>query len=85
MRAAYFDAAVVDAGPDRPAPDVVELLRSLDTGADRAAVLHRDGRWYARSADPSRERRGARRACRRWRHRARPAHSGSASTVNRPS
>jgi signal transduction histidine kinase len=53
VRAATFDAVVVDAGLVGPAPDVLELLRSLDTGADRYILLQRDNRWYSRSADTS--------------------------------
>jgi signal transduction histidine kinase len=32
---------------------VVEVLRSLDTGADRYVLLHLDGRWHSRRADLS--------------------------------
>jgi signal transduction histidine kinase len=53
VRATYFDAVVVDAGLVGASPDVLELLRSLDTGGDRYVLLHRAGRWYSRSADPS--------------------------------
>ncbi|WP_405431363.1 sensor histidine kinase [Micromonospora sp. NBC_00617] len=52
LRAAYFDATVVRAGLDTDTPDVVEVLRSLDTGGSRRPVLHLDGEWYARTADP---------------------------------
>ncbi|MEU1588349.1 HAMP domain-containing sensor histidine kinase [Micromonospora sp. NPDC005710] len=52
LRAAYFDAAVVHAGLDTDTPDVVEVLRSLDTGGTRRPVLHLNGEWYARAADP---------------------------------
>ncbi|MGS2616778.1 ATP-binding protein [Micromonospora sp. LZ34] len=51
LRAAYFDAAVVRAGLDTGAPDVVEVLRSLDTGGNRRPLLHRDDQWYLRNAD----------------------------------
>ncbi len=51
VRAAYLDATVVRAGLATDRPDVVEVLRSLDTGGTRRAVLRRDGRWYARTAD----------------------------------
>lgn len=51
LRAAYFDAAVVRAGLDTDTPDVYEVLRTLDTGGTRRALVHRDGRWYARTAD----------------------------------
>ncbi|MET8307241.1 HAMP domain-containing sensor histidine kinase [Micromonospora sp. NPDC005173] len=52
LRAAYFDAAVVRAGLDTETPDVVAVLRSLDTGGARRPVLHLNGEWYARTADP---------------------------------
>ncbi|MGB2567083.1 sensor histidine kinase [Micromonospora citrea] len=51
VRAAYFDAAVVRTGLDTDTPDVYEVLRSLDTGGSRRALVHREGRWYARTAD----------------------------------
>jgi signal transduction histidine kinase len=51
VSATYFDATVMQAGLAGDHPDVVEVLRSLDTGADRRAVLRRDGLWYARNAD----------------------------------
>lgn len=53
VRTSYFDAAVVDAGLEVNKPDVLEVLRSLDTGADRYVLLERDGRWFSRSADPA--------------------------------
>ncbi|AGL16429.1 ATPase domain-containing protein [Actinoplanes sp. N902-109] len=51
VRAAYFDAAVVDDGIDGQDPDVLAVLRSLDTGSDRYVLLQLDGTWYSRSAD----------------------------------
>jgi two-component system sensor histidine kinase MtrB len=51
VRAAYFDAAVVNAGIAGTDPDVVEVLRSLDTGADRYVLLYLAGQWRSRSAD----------------------------------
>jgi signal transduction histidine kinase len=51
VRAAYVDATVVHAGLGADRPDVVDVLRSLDTGSTRRALLHRGGEWYARSAD----------------------------------
>ncbi|MGW4500305.1 sensor histidine kinase [Micromonospora sp. NPDC004336] len=51
VRAAYFDAAVVRTGLDTEEPDVVEVLRSLDTGGNRRPLLHRGDDWYARRAD----------------------------------
>jgi signal transduction histidine kinase len=53
VRATYFDAAVVKAGLAGRSPDVLEVLRSLDTGADRYVLLRREGEWYSRSADAS--------------------------------
>jgi signal transduction histidine kinase len=53
VRSTYFDAAVVDAGLEGGNPDVLEVLRSLDPGADRYVLLERDGRWFSRSADPA--------------------------------
>jgi signal transduction histidine kinase len=50
-RAAYYNAAVVGAGVSGADPDIVEVLRSLDTGGSRRAVLLRDDQWYARNAD----------------------------------
>jgi two-component system, OmpR family, sensor histidine kinase MtrB len=52
VRAAVYDAAVVQAGLGSARPDIVSLLRSLDTGDDRRAVVRRNGQWYARDADP---------------------------------
>ncbi|GAB1692860.1 sensor histidine kinase [Krasilnikovia sp. M28-CT-15] len=52
VRAAMYDAAVVRAGlVTTTDPDLVALLRSLDTGENRRAVLHRSGEWFARNAD----------------------------------
>lgn len=51
VRAAYQDARVVQAGLATQPSDIVAVLRSLDTGGNRRAVLRRDGRWYARNAD----------------------------------
>ncbi|SCF08235.1 Signal transduction histidine kinase [Micromonospora viridifaciens] len=51
IRAAYFDAAIVRAGLDTDAPDVAEVLRSLDTGSTRRPLVQRDERWYARTAE----------------------------------
>jgi two-component system sensor histidine kinase MtrB len=51
VRTAYYDAAVVNAGLGGDTPDIVEALRSLDTGGDRRAVLLRGGVWYARTVD----------------------------------
>ncbi|GAB7037000.1 HAMP domain-containing sensor histidine kinase [Catenuloplanes niger JCM 9533] len=53
VRAAYYDAAIVEAGVNNnPAPDIGTVLRSLDTGDSRRAVLQLGpGQWHARSAD----------------------------------
>jgi signal transduction histidine kinase len=51
VRAAYLDATVVHGGLGSDNPDIIEVLRSLDTGSTRRAVIHREGRWYARTAD----------------------------------
>ncbi|MEU4420255.1 HAMP domain-containing sensor histidine kinase [Actinoplanes sp. NPDC024001] len=53
VRATYYDAAVVNAGISGPYPDLIAVLRSLDTGADRYVLLYFDGRWHSRSADPA--------------------------------
>lgn len=51
VRTVTFDAGVVDAGLAGDNPDIIEILRSLDTGANRRALLSRGGKWYARNAD----------------------------------
>ncbi|MCW6006741.1 HAMP domain-containing histidine kinase [Micromonospora sp. CPCC 205371] len=51
VRAAYFNATVVNSGLTGDHPDMLEVLRSLDTGSERKPVLRRAGTWYARSAD----------------------------------
>ncbi|MER7167122.1 HAMP domain-containing sensor histidine kinase [Micromonospora sp. NPDC000207] len=51
VRAAYLDATVVQAGLAADRPDILEILRSLDTGGNRRAMLHLDGEWYARNLD----------------------------------
>ncbi|NJC71211.1 HAMP domain-containing protein [Planosporangium thailandense] len=51
IRVTYFDATVVQSGLASERPDIVDVLRSLDTGAIRRPVLRRDGTWYARNAD----------------------------------
>jgi two-component system, OmpR family, sensor histidine kinase MtrB len=50
-RTTYFDATVVQAGLASDDADVVEVLRSLDSGAARMPVLYRNGTWFARTAD----------------------------------
>lgn len=49
VRAAYFDAAVVQSGLASDSPG--DVLRQLDTGSSRRAALRRDGRWFLRGAD----------------------------------
>ncbi|MDQ7911251.1 HAMP domain-containing sensor histidine kinase [Phytohabitans sp. ZYX-F-186] len=51
LRSAYLDAGVVHAGLATERPDIPGILRTLNTGSTRRALLHRDGRWYARAAD----------------------------------
>ncbi|MFR9777192.1 ATP-binding protein [Micromonospora sp. MS34] len=51
VRAAYYDAAVVRSGLDTDSPDVVAVLRSLDTGSSRRPLLHLSDGWYARTAE----------------------------------
>jgi two-component system, OmpR family, sensor histidine kinase MtrB len=51
VRAAQFDAGVLRDGLAAERADIVELLRSLDTGGNRRAMLFQDGRWYTRTAD----------------------------------
>ena len=51
IRAAYFNAAVVNAGLGGDQPDVADALQALDTGEAREPLLRRDGQWYARNAD----------------------------------
>jgi two-component system sensor histidine kinase MtrB len=52
VRATYYDAAVVNAGIAGAAdPDLLDVLRSLDTGSDRYVLLQLGGRWHSRSAD----------------------------------
>jgi two-component system sensor histidine kinase MtrB len=51
IRAAQFDARVVREGLAAEPADIRELLRSLDTGNNRRAMVRRDGQWYTRTAD----------------------------------
>lgn len=51
IRAAYFDAAVVREGLAGDGADVVDVLRTLDTGQSRRPLLFRDKQWFARTAD----------------------------------
>ena len=52
MRAAFFDAAAVQAGLTADDPDIVSVLRNVDTGPTRRGVLRRGGIWYARTPEP---------------------------------
>lgn len=49
VRAAYYDAIIVQAGLN--AGDPGDALRSLDTGGTRHTALRRAGLWYLRNAD----------------------------------
>ncbi len=51
VRSAYYDAAAVQAGLRADTPDLVAVLRSIDTGSARSPVIRRDGTWFARTAD----------------------------------
>jgi signal transduction histidine kinase len=51
IRAAYFNASVVQAGLTADEPAVAGVLRSLDTGNERHPVVWHDGGWYARDID----------------------------------
>ncbi|MET0495610.1 MAG: HAMP domain-containing sensor histidine kinase [Actinoplanes sp.] len=52
VRAAYYDASVVRSGLGATVrPDLLAVLRTLDTGENRRAVLQRDGTFFARQAD----------------------------------
>ncbi|GIH05240.1 two-component sensor histidine kinase [Rhizocola hellebori] len=51
VRATYLEAGIVRAGLSTDHPDIAAVLRALDTGGKRRAVLFRDGRWYGRNAD----------------------------------
>ena len=51
VRAAVFDAVLVQQGLGGRAPDLDLLLRNIDTGVTRRPLVRSDGRWFARSAD----------------------------------
>jgi two-component system, OmpR family, sensor histidine kinase MtrB len=51
IRAAQFDARVVQEGLAAEPADIRELLRSLDTGNSRRVMVRRDGQWFTRTAD----------------------------------
>ncbi len=51
VRTATFDANVARAGLATDNADVIDVLRSLDTGSTRRVLVRRDGRWYGPRAD----------------------------------
>ncbi len=51
VRAAYFDAALINQGLGGAEPDLAQVLRNLDTGEARRPLIRRDGTWFARTAD----------------------------------
>ncbi|MDP9436750.1 MAG: HAMP domain-containing histidine kinase, partial [Actinomycetota bacterium] len=51
VRATWSDAVAVQEQLSTEDPDLVEVLRTLDTGSTRRPLIHRDGQWYARSTD----------------------------------
>ena len=51
VRAVSFDARILREGVLTDQVDAAELLRSLDTGGNRRAMLYRDGGWFGRAAD----------------------------------
>jgi signal transduction histidine kinase len=51
VRATYLEAGIVRAGLATDHPDIAAVLRTLDTGGKRRAVLFREGTWYGRNAD----------------------------------
>ncbi len=51
VRAAVYDAASVQTGLSAASPDLVDVLRSLDTGSTRRPLIRRGETWFARTAD----------------------------------
>ncbi|MEV4139913.1 HAMP domain-containing sensor histidine kinase [Dactylosporangium sp. NPDC049742] len=51
VRAVSFDARILREGVLTDRVDAADLLRSLDTGGNRRAMLYRDGGWFGRAAD----------------------------------
>ncbi|MEV0570190.1 HAMP domain-containing sensor histidine kinase [Dactylosporangium sp. NPDC050588] len=51
VRAVSFDARILREGVLTDQVDAADLLRSLDTGGNRRAMLYRDGGWFGRAAD----------------------------------
>ncbi|WP_035854995.1 sensor histidine kinase [Cryptosporangium arvum] len=54
VRAAYYNASVVRSGLAADAPDVAEILRSLETTENRQVLVQRNAVWYSRTADEGR-------------------------------
>ena len=51
VRTAYFDAALIQQGLGGSNPDILQVLRNIDTGEQRRPLIRRDGQWFARTAD----------------------------------
>lgn len=51
LRATALEAGIVRAGLAADHPDIAAVLKTLDTGGKRRAVIYRDGIWYGRNAD----------------------------------
>lgn len=51
IRATNYDAGIVRAALTGDQPDYVGVLRTLDTGTKRRAVIRAGGQWYSRVAD----------------------------------
>jgi two-component system sensor histidine kinase MtrB len=51
LRTTAIEAAIVRAGIAAEQPDIAAVLKTLDTGGKRRAVIHRGGVWYGRNAD----------------------------------
>ncbi|WP_020521626.1 HAMP domain-containing sensor histidine kinase [Catelliglobosispora koreensis] len=51
LRATAIEAGIVKAGLAGSNPDIGAVLKALDTGGKRRAVIYRDGTWYGRNAD----------------------------------
>ncbi|GAA1525419.1 HAMP domain-containing sensor histidine kinase [Dactylosporangium maewongense] len=52
VRATAYDARIITASLRDDDPDVVDILRSLDTGGNRRTLLRRADGWYTRNNDP---------------------------------
>ncbi|MFF5228959.1 hypothetical protein [Dactylosporangium sp. NPDC000521] len=51
VRAVSFDTRILREGVLTDQVDAADLLRSLDTGGNRRAMLYHDGGWLGRAAD----------------------------------